>query len=301
MAPRLELVTGKGGVGKTTLCAALALDAARNGQRPLVVELSRRASLTSVFGKELGHEARDMGHGVHALSVDVEEALVGYLATHLRVRSVARKIIGSRALSGFLDAAPAVAEVATYHYLASLLAEEERGTPLWDPIFVDLDATGHALMFLGLPDVLDGLLGQSPLRGLVETFSEVLRDPEQTALHLVTLPRELPVEETEELSARLRAEERVALGELFVNRMPEPLIPEDLAGAVDALGALDDPATSADLALLEREARHRARAEAHLERLRALPHRLTTLPALPPGFSFADLADLGALARRRAR
>lgn len=299
MAPRLELVTGKGGVGKTTLVAALALDAAREGRRPLIVELAGGSSLSAVFGEELRHAPTDVGHGVHALSIDVDEALVAYLAAHLRVRSVARKMVRSRALAGFLHAAPAVAEVATYHYLAALLGAQDGGEPLWDPILVDLDATGHALMFLGLPTVLDGLLGQSPLRGLVESFSEVLADPEQTVLHLVTLPRELPVEETEELSVRLRADHRVAVGELFVNRMPEPVLSPDLAAAAAALSALGDPHVDADLALLDRAERHRVRAEAHLARLRALPHRITTLPALPVGFSVDDLGKLGALARRR--
>jgi len=248
---------------------------------------------------DVGHAPRDVGHGVHALSVDVDEAILGYATAQLRVKAVARAVVSSRALSGFFRAAPAVAEVATYHYLSTLLAQKASGAPRWDPILVDLDATGHALMFLELPRVLDGLLGKGPLRGLLESFSDSLADPDLTALHLVAIPRELVVEETESLSQSLRDEHRVALGSVYVNRVPPVALDPSLADARGALAALGDAAVDRDLALLERAERERARAMRYIDRLASLPHGLVTLPDLEDAPDIDALAALGAMARRR--
>jgi anion-transporting ArsA/GET3 family ATPase len=290
-------LTGKGGVGKTTICAALGLHAARMGRRPLVVELGHRASMSSVFGiASVAHAPTDVGHGVHAVSVDADDAILDFATAQLRVRRVARAVVSSRALSGFLRAAPAVAEVAAYHYLSALLDETLDGTPRWDPILVDLDATGHALMFLELPRVLDGLVGHGPLRGLIDSLSARLADPDVTALHLVTLPSELPALETESLSRTLSAEHRVALGRVFINRVPTvPLAPE-LAPARRALEALGDASIDRDLALLARAEAERARALEVVSRLDALPHETVTLPTLDAPDDIEALAALGALA-----
>jgi anion-transporting ArsA/GET3 family ATPase len=228
--------------------------------------------------------------------VDVEDAILDYATAQLRVRAVARAVVSSRALSGFFRAAPAVAEVATYHYLSSLLDETVDGAPRWDPIFVDLDATGHALMFLELPRVLDGLLGRGPLRSLLDSLSSRLADPEVTALHLVTLPSELPVEETEGLSKTLLAEHQVALGRVFINRVPSAPLPPALADARRALEALSDPRVDRDLALLSRASSEHARALDFVARLERLPHGTVALPVVDDPEDIDALAALGALA-----
>ncbi|MEM1418200.1 MAG: ArsA-related P-loop ATPase [Myxococcota bacterium] len=248
---RIQLFTGKGGVGKTTLVAATALAAAEAGERPLVVELGHRASLQTLFGRPIGDAPVDVGRGVHACSIDMDEALLDYVADHVRVRALARRITGQPTLKRFFRAAPAVAEVVTLRRIERLEAERLGAEPRWDPLLVDLDATGHALMFLALPEVFDELAKEGPLRKLLDRLTALLTDPARTRLHVVTLPAPLPTQETIELYEALRARPghaAVPLGGLLVNRMPAPPLGDVAPESLDALG----PEWAADVALARR-------------------------------------------------
>lgn len=299
-ASRLSFFTGKGGVGKSTVVAAIALEARRRGMRPLVVELGHRASMQAVFGvDDVGHEPVEVAPGVFATNVDLDEALRDYVAEHVPVRALGRRIARSKSLERFFEAAPAVGEILTLQRLEQLLDERDRaGAPRFSPILVDFDATGHALMFLELPRVFEGLVPEGPVRRLLDSFSNLLSDQELTRLHLVTLPGQLPVSETLELHARLVAEHAIPLGTLFVNRVPPPPIPESSASTLAALRAripASDPA-AADLALLETAVERHRSARAQIARLDAIPLRRVELPALRGKVDAAHLGELGRVA-----
>ncbi|MCX4241452.1 ArsA family ATPase [Paraliomyxa miuraensis] len=219
---RFLLFTGKGGVGKSTVTAALAIEAATQGRSPLVVELGHRATMRSVFGvDEVGFTPRAVGHGVHAMSVEIDQAVVEYMAQHVPSRRLARAIVGNQVLERLFRAMPAVGEIATVNALHRLEAERDgRGRPRWSPILVDLDATGHALMFLELREVVRHLMGAGPMRRLIDEMADLFADPQRTRLNLVTLPDELPVTETLELHARVASARSVGFGRVFVNRVP---------------------------------------------------------------------------------
>jgi len=308
-AHRLQLFTGKGGVGKSTLVAALALEAARRGMRPLVVELGHRASMEAVFGQgPIGYSPHDVGRGVSAMNLGVEGALGDYVADNLRLGGFAKVVLDNSALKRFLYAAPGVAEVVTLGKLKSLVEMSGAdGAPAWHPIYVDLDATGHALMLLELPRVLDGLVGAGPLRRLLSSVSDLLADPNRVVLNLVTLPTELPVQETLELYHSLDQQHRVQLGRLYVNQVPpEPLsyqalsAVEDLAAAASRAG---DRELSDDIALGRAALRRFGRVSEQLKRLAAAVRiPLVALPRLTTGeVSLQDLERLGQLAAGEAR
>jgi anion-transporting ArsA/GET3 family ATPase len=298
------LFTGKGGVGKTTIVAALAIEAARRGRRPLVVELGHRASMEGVFGVDrIGYQPRAVGSGelakVWAMNLDFESALEEYFVEHIPVKRVARTIMRNKTLQKFFHAAPAVAEVAILNKLSALEAEREGGKPRWDPIFVDLDATGHAIMLLNLPSVMNGLIGEGPMRRLIDGFSSLLRDARRTLLSLITLPRELPAQETVELYQRLHKQRDVELGVLFVNQVPERSLTPKQAAWLDRLehrakevgvGTLVD-----DVALARRAMRQHANARAQINRLRKdIPLPLIELPTIPDReIDLEVLAQLG--------
>ena len=272
---RLSFFTGKGGVGKSTVVASLAVEARRRGRTPLVVELGHRATMQALFDVEhIGHDFVEVMDGVFATNVDSDRAL-------------ANRIAGSESLRRFFAAAPAVTEVLTLLRLEQLWSER------WDPILVDLDATGHALMFLGLPSVFDGLVPEGPIRRLLDGFASLLRDGDRSQLHLVTLPAQLPVQETLELHERLKTEHSIRLGTLFVNRVRPPAIPESARAALDAAVATG-PAEE-DLALLRAEQARHDDAQRQLARLATIDMRQVRLPLESP-VEPVDLAALGRIA-----
>ena len=247
---RLLLFTGKGGVGKSTVVAALAVEAARRGQRPLIVELGHRASMQSIFGvPHIGHEptAVTADGKVWAANLDLDEAIVDYVVEQVKIRRVARSITSNRTLQGLFRAAPAVREVAMLNKLRLFERAQTKGRASWGPILVDLDATGHALMLLDMPQILGSLLSGGPLRGLIDTLTGLFTDPSRTLLNLVTLPAEIPVQETLELHERLVRSRNIQLGALFINQVPPPPLAAELRPLLPELTRL---AAHADLAEL---------------------------------------------------
>lgn len=297
------LLTGKGGVGKTTIAAALAVDAARTGKRPLLVELGHRASMRSVFGVgELGFEPQPVGHGVHAMSVEFERAVTEYMATHVPSRRLARAITQNRVLERLFSAMPAVGEIATINALHHRFIETRDGRPRWDPVIVDLDATGHALMLLELRQVVGGLMGAGPMRRLVDDVATIIADEERSRLCLVTLPDDLPVSETLQLHARLSAAQSVTFGPIYVNRVPtHPLSPADVT-ALETMDAGDDAEVAADIAFARGRLSIVANARAQIERLAAgVDAPIVELPELGVGRLSADqLVELATLCRAGA-
>ncbi len=295
---RLSLFTGKGGVGKSTLVAALAVEAARRGLSPLVIELGHRASMQAVFGvASIGHAPVEVAPGVHATNVDLDRALIEYVEAHVPVRAIARRITKSASLRRFFEAAPAVAEVLTLWRIERLLAEELDGRPRFSPVLVDLDATGHALMFLELENVFAGLVDPGPMRTLLDSFAALLSDRERTRLHVVTLPGRLPITETIELVRRLEAEHAVPLGALFVNRVrPAPLEADAEPILRSLLERATHPGLREDLALLRAELESARAVRTELGRLDALRLPTIELPQLRGAIDARALETLGRIA-----
>jgi hypothetical protein len=301
---RFVLMTGKGGVGKTTLVAALAVHAASLGMRPLVVELGHRESMRSVFGvDDIGFKPRDVGHGVHAMSVDVDVAVLDYMLEHIPSKRVAKGIVQNKVLERLFAAMPAVGEIATINKLRQLEAETlPSGQRRWGPIFVDLDATGHALMFLELRSVIDNIMGAGPMRKLVEETASMLADPQLTRLCLVATPAELPVTETIELFGKLQGKGTVTFGSVFANRIPQVSLSDEGVASLDAVEAaaraVGREDVLADVAWARTALHQRDAAQAQLARLREhVPLPIIELPQLPAArMDAAVLGRLGALA-----
>ncbi len=287
--PRLQLFTGKGGVGKSTLVAAIACEAARRGKRPLIIELGHRATMGAIFEHaQIGSEPTEVAPGVHALNLQYEAALTRYVQRYLPVRGAAKWVLGNRALTRFMEAAPGVLETLTLNTIADWV-EAKPGPDAYDPVLVDLDSTGHALMLLDLPSVLSGLIGRGPIRRLMRRVERLLSDAALCRLHLVTLPAKLPVDELVELHHRVADRGRPTIGNVWVNRMPKrPLAAE----SVELLGRFVGGMPAGVVQALDASRAHGAAVD-QLSRLRA------QLPAAVelPEFASVGPAELRALGR----
>lgn len=303
---RLVIVTGKGGTGKTSVVAALALAAAGAGRRVLVAEVGRDEHVPRLIApgtRPVGYAGRALRPRLTVMRIDPFEALAEYLGLQIGVRSVVDLVFRNRAFRQLMEASPGWRELIT---LGKIWHLEQRttaaGEPLHELLIVDAPATGHGLTFLDVPRVVGSAVRAGPLRKHAGWVEAMLTDPERTLLLPVALAEELPARETAELVQRVRRDVGVPVDRVVVNSIvgaPFPPGLDDLDERVARLPAdlrlagLPSPPT---LAACGAHLRARFELNRHwsteIARLTALP--LVPLPYLASGIRGPD--DLARLA-----
>ncbi len=236
LARRLVFVTGKGGVGKSTVAAALALLAADHGKRVLVVEADAKGNLTDFFEHgRVGFKPVEVSPSVFVLTMDTEASLREYLKLHVKVPVIGRLGPLARVFDFVATAAPGVKEILTIGKVAWEVRESIEGRAGWDMVIVDAAATGHIVAQLGAADSIGELVSVGPVQSQTAWMSDLLADPEITSLNVVATPEEMPVNETIELVERARRELKVPLGSIIVNRVLPELFTRADEEAFDAL------------------------------------------------------------------
>ena len=214
----LLFVTGKGGVGKTTIAAGLALLAAQNGRRVLLCESDAKGSVAQAFETDpTGFVEREVSPGLWAMTMSTEESLREYLRLQLRIPLVARMGPLARTFDFVANAAPGVKEILV---VGKLCWEVRSGE--WDLVVVDAPASGHIVGQLGAPEAMRQLVNVGTVRDQTDWMLDILGDPRRTGVVVVATPEEMPVNETIDLAARLREQTNVDLAAVVVNRvLPE--------------------------------------------------------------------------------
>ncbi|MEV6630040.1 ArsA-related P-loop ATPase [Actinoplanes sp. NPDC051470] len=264
---RLHVVTGKGGTGKTSVAAALALGLAEGGRKVLLVEVEGRQGIAQLFGveplpyKELRIASVPGGGEVRALAVDAEEALLEYLEMFYRLGAAGRALRKVGAIDFATTIAPGLRDVLLTGKVKESTTRSRDGRRVYDAVVLDAPPTGRIGRFLNVTAETARLAKMGPIKNQSEGVASLLRSP-ITSVHVVTLLEEMPVQETLDAIAELRTLD-ISVGRVILNAVRPPLLTEgkvtkaELKRGLTAAGLATDAGT---VAVLQDEAK------AHLTR-----------------------------------
>ena len=309
----MHFVTGKGGTGKSTIAAALALTLAAGGRKVLLVEVEGRQGIAQLFDvpplpyQELKIATAERGGQVNALAIDIEAAFLEYLDMFYNLGIAGRAMRRIGAIEFATTIAPGLRDVLLTGKIKETVVRVNKGAknPVYDAIVVDAPPTGRIARFLDVTTAVSDLAKGGPVHSQSEGVVKLLHS-DQTAIHLVTLLEALPVQETLEAIEEL-AGMKLPIGSVIVNRnIPAYLEPDDLAKAAE--GDVDADSVRAGLAkagikladadfagLLTETIEHATRISARSEsaqQLDALQVPRLELPTISDGVDLGSLYEL---------
>jgi anion-transporting ArsA/GET3 family ATPase len=279
---RLAIVTGKGGVGKSTVALALGMAAAERGKRTIVCEVAAQEGLSRVFHRaEVGFHEVEMADNLWAISIDPDESMREYVLLQLKVKAMRDLLFRSRIFNYLAAATPGLRELVTIGKIWELAQPNRkvRGAREYDLVVVDAPATGHGVGFLQTPRTFASIARVGPIRSQAETLDAFLTDHRRTGVAIVALPEEMPVNESASLERALTDDvgatvDRVILNGLYPERFSADEVPKLEATASESEGAVR-AACRAALSQCRRAAGQREQL-ARLEQLVSAP--VSTLP-----------------------
>jgi anion-transporting ArsA/GET3 family ATPase len=217
---RLVIVTGKGGVGKTTVAVALGLRAASEGKRTIVCEVASQENASRIFEHTaVGFHEVEMEENLLSISIDPDESMREYVLLQLKVRAMRDMLFRSRIFNYLAAATPGLKELVTIGKiweLAQLDRKVKQGRK-YDLVIVDAPATGHGVGFLQTPRTFASIARVGPIHSQAQTLDRFITDHENTGTAIVALPEEMPVNETVALERDLRDEVGVAVDRVYLN------------------------------------------------------------------------------------
>jgi anion-transporting ArsA/GET3 family ATPase len=235
---RLLIVSGKGGVGKTTVSAALGTVAARHGRRVLLAEVEGKGALAGLFGVgELTTTPMEVRPGIYGMTISPEDALTEYFDVQFHLKRLAKPITTSQLAYYVTHAAPGLRDILM---LGKVWYSSTRRRE-FDLIVLDAHAAGHVLSMLRSPDALTRAIPIGPLAGHAQKVANWLRDPRQVSVNLVTIAEEMPVNETVETTKALASQVGLNVSHVFVNMLYPPVAEDpEVAAVIAGLGSPAD-------------------------------------------------------------
>ena len=263
-------VTGKGGVGKTTVAAALGQHTAASGQRTLIIETASDGRLAHLFGhRQLGGTPQRLRAGLDAVRVDTRELVEEYFTRLLRFPILSKRLLGSQTFNALTAAAPGITEFLLLEKLLGWmepgLGKRRRGYAV---VIVDGPATGHALRLLRTPRVLATMVPGGPIGKTARSLLALLSDHHRTHVLLVSLPEEMAVRETVEAQHALQGDLALHVTRPVINRVFPRRFTASEAAQIERNGATADEAATPLFAAARYAIACRREAERHVAHLR---------------------------------
>jgi anion-transporting ArsA/GET3 family ATPase len=281
---RLVIVTGKGGVGKTTVAVALGLRAASEGKRTIVCEVAAQENASRIFEHTaVGFHEVEMEENLWSISIDPDESMREYVLLQLKVRAMRDMLFRSRIFNYLAAATPGLKELVTIGKiweLAQLDRKVKKGRK-YDLVIVDAPATGHGVGFLQTPRTFASIARVGPIHSQAETLDRFITDHDNTGTAIVALPEEMPVNESMALERDLRDEVGVAVDRVYLNGLyPERFKKEEAERLAELAENENGAAKAAARAALSEFNRARSQ-RSQLNRLkRGVASPVKTLPFL---------------------
>lgn len=295
---RLILVLGKGGVGRSTVAAAIASACAGLGRKTLLFEANATDRHGPYFGKPpLGPQVTELAQNLYGVNTTPSEALHEYGLMILKFERIYQMIFENRVTKSFLKAVPGLDDYSILGKAWFHTTEEKRGKPVWDTVVFDMPASGHSMSMLRIPWVIIETVPEGPLTRDARTVQALLRDPARTGAVIVTLAEEMPAVEASELATQIQAlgipPARVIVNQVapdhFPAGTPAAKIADALQGATPQSAALAAVAKQVDMARGRRALSEKYLAE--IAQTISAPRR--ELPFLPrTSLGPADIGEL---------
>jgi anion-transporting ArsA/GET3 family ATPase len=296
---RLVVVTGKGGVGKSTVSVALGIAAAARGRRTIVCEVASQESASRIFNRgEVGFHEVQMTDDLWSISIDPDEAMREYVLMQLKVRAMRDVLFRSKIFNYLAAATPGLKELVTIGKIWELAQGDRKVKKgrAYDTVIVDAPATGHGIGFLQTPRTFAAIARVGPIHSQAQQLDRLITDQEHTGTAIVSLPEEMPVNESASLERALVDDIGIAVDQVSMNAIyPERFDDGEAKDLEKALGKADGSARAAIRAALSE---HR-RSESQRDQLRRLRKRVSapvkTLPfVFKPQLEVPDIERLAA-------
>ncbi|HEY0390477.1 MAG TPA: ArsA family ATPase [Solirubrobacterales bacterium] len=281
---RVVFVTGKGGVGKTTVAVALGLRAAAEGKRTIVCEVSAQENASRIFAHtEIGFHEVEVAENLWSISIDPDESMREYVLLQLKVRAMRDMLFRSRIFNYLAAATPGLKELVTIGKIWELaqLDRKVKSGRKYDLVIVDAPATGHGIGFLQTPRTFAAIARVGPIHSQAEQLDRLITDQEHTGVAIVALPEEMPVNESAALEHDLREDVGVAVDRVYLNGLyPERFSKQEAERLAELSDGEDGAMRAAARAALSEHNRARSQ-RSQLARLRRrVEAPVKTLPFL---------------------
>ena len=296
---KLVFVTGKGGVGKSTVSLALGLAAAARGKRAIVCEVASQENASKVFHKgEVGFNEVEVAENLWAISIDPDESMREYLLLQLKVRAMRDLLVRSRLFNYLAAATPGLKELVTIGKIWELAQGDRKVKKgkAYDLVIVDAPATGHGIGFLQTPRTFASIARVGPIHSQAKELDRFITDQATTGVAIVSIPEEMPVNESATLERTLRDEVGLSVDRVYMNAMyPERFDRGEASELESALDRADGAARAAVNAALS-QYRRSATQRDQLKRLKkAVTSPVTILPFIfKPRLNEPELEKLAA-------